>query len=466
MRLKWRVNTAKRDALSRAVHWGWREFQQAGVVTADTPAGRAFARFGRGSIMAFPPGSVFGENGIAVGADTLIGQLVTISAGTVPGQDLCGMTLLAIGDRCVIGRGSHIVAHQSVTIGDDVWTGPYVYITDQNHGYEDPGVPIGSQFPVNRPVSIGAGSWLGAGAIILPGATIGRNVVVAAGAVVRGVVPDQCVVAGVPAKIVREHTKAGWQPARAASRKLDLRLPPQAMQPGAAFCRVWAGLIRSRFLRSAPTRSDIGGSPPREITERGAERGDGAVQPREAVGQRRVGQRAGSKRRGQPGKPRGGLLDRGQQGRQVGDHAELPFLQVQVDEDRDLRPQHPGIERLGDVVHGARRVPAEGKLGVRARRGQEDDRHVRLAAVPLDLPGRLEAVHAGHDDVKQDDRELVRERSLDGGLTGPDEDEFLVQRRQDRLEREQVLRAIIDEQDLRLVGDRRARHVSNPGRGH
>jgi serine acetyltransferase len=161
------------------------------------------------------------------------------------------------------------VAHQSVTIGDDVWTGPYVYITDQNHGYEDPGVPIGSQFPVNRPVSIGAGSWLGAGAIILPGATIGRNVVVAAGAVVRGVVPDQCVVAGVPAKIVREHTKAGWQPARAASRKLDLRLPPQAMQPGAAFCLVWAGLIRSRFLRSAPTRSDIGGyggSPPRKKT--------------------------------------------------------------------------------------------------------------------------------------------------------------------------------------------------------
>jgi acetyltransferase-like isoleucine patch superfamily enzyme len=244
MRLKWRVDTARRDALSRAVHWGWREFQQAGLVTADTPAGRAFARFGRGSIMAFPPGSVFGESGIEVGEDTLIGQLVTISAGTLPGQDLCGMTLLAIGDRCVIGRGSHIVAHQSITIGDDVWTGPYVYVTDQNHGYEDPDLPIGSQFPVNRPVSIGAGSWVGAGAIILPGASIGRNVVVAAGSVVRGVVPDRCVVAGVPAKIVREHTKAGWQPPREAGHKLGLRLRPpgnasayvpQAMEPDAAF---------------------------------------------------------------------------------------------------------------------------------------------------------------------------------------------------------------------------------------
>ena len=48
--------------------------------------------------------------------------------------------MLRIGDRCVIGRGSHIVAHYSIVIGDDVFTGPYVYITDQNHGYADPDV--------------------------------------------------------------------------------------------------------------------------------------------------------------------------------------------------------------------------------------------------------------------------------------------------------------------------------------
>jgi len=202
------------------VHWGWREFQRAGLVTADTPAGKAFRRFGRGSIMAFPTGSVFGEAGIEIGADTLIGQQVSISAGMLPGQDLFRLTLLTIGDRCVIGRGSHIIAHQSITIGDDVWTGPYVYITDQNHGYEDPDVPIGRQFPVNRPVSIGAGSWLGAGAIILPGTRIGRNVVVAAGSVVRGDVQDHCVVAGVPARVIRVHTQIGWQPARAKDPRL------------------------------------------------------------------------------------------------------------------------------------------------------------------------------------------------------------------------------------------------------
>jgi carbonic anhydrase/acetyltransferase-like protein (isoleucine patch superfamily) len=207
------VRRAWRALLWRTVHRAWREFQRAGVITVGTPAGRRFAAFGAGSVISFPVGSIFGEASIAIGAGTLVGAQVTLSAGLVPGQDLGPDPVLRIGDRCVIGRGSHIVAHASVAIGDDVYTGPYVYITDQNHGYSDPGEPIGRQVPVNRPVSIGAGSWLGAGAIVLPGARIGRNVVVAAGAVVRGEVPDHCVVAGVPATVVRAYTETGgWLP--------------------------------------------------------------------------------------------------------------------------------------------------------------------------------------------------------------------------------------------------------------
>jgi serine acetyltransferase len=64
-----------------------------------------------------------------------------------------------------------------------------------------------------RPVEIGSGSWLGAGVVILPGARLGRNVVVAAGAVVRGEVPDHAVVAGAPARIIRRWApEDGWQP--------------------------------------------------------------------------------------------------------------------------------------------------------------------------------------------------------------------------------------------------------------
>jgi acetyltransferase-like isoleucine patch superfamily enzyme len=119
--------------------------------------------------------------------------------------------VISIGDRCSIGRGSHIVGHLSIDIGDDVWTGPYVYITDQNHGYTDVEVPIARQWPVDAGVRIGSGSWLGAGAVVLPGATVGEHVVVGAGAVVRGDVPDRCVVAGSPARIVRRYDEAeGW----------------------------------------------------------------------------------------------------------------------------------------------------------------------------------------------------------------------------------------------------------------
>jgi acetyltransferase-like isoleucine patch superfamily enzyme len=202
----------------QAVHRGWAAAQRAGAITADTPAGRRFAAFGPGSIAAFPPGSVFGERWIAIGDGTLIGAHVTLSAGMVPGQDLGPVPVLRIGDRCVIGRGSHIVAHQSLVIGDDVFTGPYVYVTDQNHGYADPDVPIGRQLPRNAEVRIGSGSWLGAGAVVLPGACIGRNVVIAAGSVVRGTIPDYCVVAGVPARVVRQYAPAtGWTPASLAA---------------------------------------------------------------------------------------------------------------------------------------------------------------------------------------------------------------------------------------------------------
>jgi serine acetyltransferase len=201
-----------RDRLAwRAVHRLWDAAQRAGGITADTPAGQEFAAFGAGSIIGFPTGALYGEQWIEVGAGSMIGAQVSLSAGMVPGQDLGERPLLRIGDRCLIGRGSHIVAHYSIMIGDDVYTGPYVYITDQNHGYADPDVPIGRQWPSNAAVSIGAGSWLGAGVIVLPGAVIGRNVVVAAGSVVRGEVPDCCVIAGVPARVVREYvTGNGW----------------------------------------------------------------------------------------------------------------------------------------------------------------------------------------------------------------------------------------------------------------
>jgi serine acetyltransferase len=213
--MAWKNSLARRRRalIAGLVQDGWRLMQQAGTVTAESSAGRRFAAFGPGSLMAFPTGSVYGERWIEVGDQCMIAELVTLCAGMAPGHDLGPKPVLRVGDRCVIGRGSHIVAHHSIDIGDDVFTGPYVYVTDQNHSYADLDVPVGRQWPVNSSVRIGAGSWLGTGAVVLPGAVIGRNVVVAAGAVVRGTVPDYAIVGGVPAKVIREYVSGeGWQP--------------------------------------------------------------------------------------------------------------------------------------------------------------------------------------------------------------------------------------------------------------
>jgi acetyltransferase-like isoleucine patch superfamily enzyme len=103
----------------------------------------------------------------------------------------------------LIGKGTGIVGHEAIEIGDDVFTGHNVYITDASHGYEDPDTPIGRQFGDPRPVRIGAGSWLGHGTIVLPGSCIGRHVVVGAGSVVTGELPDFSVAVGNPARVIR-----------------------------------------------------------------------------------------------------------------------------------------------------------------------------------------------------------------------------------------------------------------------
>src|ERR1022692_3048686 len=221
----------RRQVAARLIHAAWHRIRQAGTITADTAAGRRFAAFGPGSLIAFPVGAVYGEQWIEIGDGTMLGEQVSVCAGMMPGHDLGPHSVLRIGDRCVIGRGSHIVAHYSIDIGDDVYTGPYVYITDQNHSYADPELPIGRPWPVNTPVRIGAGTWLGTGGIVLPGSVICTNVVVAAGSVVRGEIGDRCVVAGAPGRVIKGFDpETGWA-----------RPGPGDSRAGAALSRVLAG---------------------------------------------------------------------------------------------------------------------------------------------------------------------------------------------------------------------------------
>lgn len=110
---------------------------------------------------------------------------------------------IRIGARVTIQQQCHITAAGELTIGDDSALLNGTMITDIDHSYEVPGINVMQQPIILRPTRIGRFCVIGSGARILAGTTLGDNCVVGANAVVRGVFPDHCVIAGAPARIVR-----------------------------------------------------------------------------------------------------------------------------------------------------------------------------------------------------------------------------------------------------------------------
>ena len=110
---------------------------------------------------------------------------------------------LVIGDRVRFGRNLSVACIGRITIADDVMGSDDVFIGDCYHDYTDATTPILDQ-PMSEPepVEIGAGAYLGAGSIVLPGVRIGAGAYVGEGAVVTRDVPEHAVVFGNPARIV------------------------------------------------------------------------------------------------------------------------------------------------------------------------------------------------------------------------------------------------------------------------
>jgi acetyltransferase-like isoleucine patch superfamily enzyme len=197
--------------VNRAVHAALRWVDGAGEVVPGTALADRFGSFGAGTCIDFPPATLQNVGSIHLGRGVLVGRHATLAAGYGVGDPNLSDRALVIADGCVLGARTTITAHTYVELGDAVFTGQSVFITDASHGYQDPETPIGKQFGPHQPVTIGSGTWIGHGAVILPGARIGRNVVVAAGAVVRGEVEDHAVVAGAPARVVRRlEPGVGW----------------------------------------------------------------------------------------------------------------------------------------------------------------------------------------------------------------------------------------------------------------
>lgn len=141
------------------------------------------------------------RGGCKIGSKTKIGPRVLLCSHTL-------QSVLEIGEKSAIGRDSTIAAIHSVVIEDEVLTGPHVFIADYNHEYQDPHIPIknqGNRAKKGDRVHIERGTWIGTNAVIVGNVHIGKNCVIGANAVVTKDIPDYCVAAGAPAKIIRRY---------------------------------------------------------------------------------------------------------------------------------------------------------------------------------------------------------------------------------------------------------------------
>ena len=118
---------------------------------------------------------------------------------------------LFIGENCELGDYCHIVATEKVEIGDNFLCASKVFISDTSHGnYKgsdccDPSVPPNNRPLVNEPVHIGNNVWIGDNAVILAGSFIGDGCIVGANSVVNSRFQNNCIIAGVPARIIKKY---------------------------------------------------------------------------------------------------------------------------------------------------------------------------------------------------------------------------------------------------------------------
>ena len=142
-------------------------------------------------------------NGVEIGPGTLVMHGAVLHVYNFRGIERSGIW---VGRDSLIGEYNVIRGQGGVTIGDRVYTSPLVQILAVNHVFDDPARPFVEQGITAEGIAIEDDVWIGAGAIIADGVRIGQGAVVAAGAVVTEDVPPHTVVAGVPARVVREIT--------------------------------------------------------------------------------------------------------------------------------------------------------------------------------------------------------------------------------------------------------------------
>lgn len=110
---------------------------------------------------------------------------------------------VTFGRDCFLNFGCTLLALGGITIGDGAFIGPHCVLATEYHPEE----PARRHQLLTKPIVIGQNAWLGANVTVLAGVTIGDNAIIAAGSIVTKDVPPDAVVAGAPARFIREIKK-------------------------------------------------------------------------------------------------------------------------------------------------------------------------------------------------------------------------------------------------------------------
>jgi acetyltransferase-like isoleucine patch superfamily enzyme len=147
--------------------------------------------------------------GVSIGKNTLIMHGAILHVYNFRDLPNAGIW---IGDDSLIGEYTVIRGQGGVTIGNRVYTSPMTQLIAVNHIFSDPEKPFIVQGITAQGIVIEDDVWLGANAVITDGVRVGKGAVVAASAVVTRDVPPHTVVAGIPAKVVKETREQSHDP--------------------------------------------------------------------------------------------------------------------------------------------------------------------------------------------------------------------------------------------------------------
>ena len=157
-----------------------------------------FHKWGRLSILT-KPDSLYNSNQISIGRRVEIRKGAKLEVQGAPAE----RPKIEIGDGTSIHNYFHCGAASSVKIGKNVLIAGRVFITDHDHEYENSAPIFKGSGLISEPVIIEDEVWIGEGAVILKGVTVGKRSVIGANAVVTKNVLPYTVVGGVPARFIR-----------------------------------------------------------------------------------------------------------------------------------------------------------------------------------------------------------------------------------------------------------------------